>query len=392
MMQRGDFELHIHIQDGLSSDATLLIAKRWQASLSEDRILGAEKITLTIDSESDNGIYDAIAKGFAKVPASRSSIMTWIGSDDLLTHGSLATVSKIFRDHEEISWLTGSSQTIDATDCLFSPWENILFSRRNIIMGLHDGRTLGFIQQEGTFWRSDLYHRAGGINATLNYAGDFDLWRRFACLEKIYALNFPLGTFRYREKQTSSDKDSYYQEVECLKANFNLDHLCQNLDLNRADEYSYIYLIERFPIAESYKIIRSTNFNFTPLQAFTEQLDPLPEKNMFTTYYWTLGKKSCLRINVFALPIVYRITLKIRNPHKNQLLKIYNHEDKILGSFSLDSNFDKSQEITFEYNFGSGDTTLTLQISKPFNPGLRQNPLGIVIEGLLILPIKYMHQ
>lgn len=187
LLQEGDFNLHVHIQDGLSKDSTLLIAKQWQALVSENTINGLSKITVTIDSQADEGIYDALAKGFSQIPGTENIIMTWLGSDDLLTNGSLATVSKIFRDHKEISWLTGKSQTIDSNGCLFSPWKKIYFSRYSVIMGLHEGRTFGFIQQEGTFWRYELYQKIGGIDTKYKYAGDFDLWRKFACLENIYS-------------------------------------------------------------------------------------------------------------------------------------------------------------------------------------------------------------
>ena len=62
LLQEGDFNLHVHIQDGLSKDSTLLIAKQWQALVSENTINGLSKITVTIDSQADEGIYDALAK------------------------------------------------------------------------------------------------------------------------------------------------------------------------------------------------------------------------------------------------------------------------------------------------------------------------------------------
>lgn len=390
-MQEGDFEIHVHIQDGLSGDSTLSIAKRWQAFILEDQMVDPEKITITIDSESDHGIYDAIVKGFARVPSSRNNVMTWLGSDDLLTNGSLATVNKIFQDSDEISWLTGRSQTIDAKDCLFSPWKRVLFSRNYVLSGFYDGRTFGFIQQEGTFWRSDLYHRVGGINTGLKYAGDFDLWRKFACVEKIYTLDFPLGIFRYREGQTSSDKASYYKEVEFVKANLNLADLCQDLNFNHLDEYSYSYLVERSPTVDKYKITSSINYILIPLQAFSEQMNAAPEQNIFTPYYWTFGKKSRFQVDVFGLPIIYEITLRVRNFHENQLLKIYSYKAELLGNFALDHDFSKAQAITFECNFNDGDTTLTLEISKSLDYDSEQGPLGIVIESLFAFPINYTH-
>lgn len=391
LMQEGDFELHLHIQDGESTDATVSIAKHWQTLVSEHQIPNTEKIKITIDSEADQGIYDAIYKGFSKVPSSKNIIMTWLGSDDLLTNGSLATASKIFQDHEEISWITGSSQTIDSKGCLFSPRQGIYFSRGNIIAGLYDGRTFGFIQQEGTFWRSAIYHQIGGINAELKSAGDFDLWKKFAFIERLYTLDIPLGIFRYRKGQTSSDKESYYKEVELIKTNVVLPSVDKDLNLNHLDEYLNSYLLERVPTIENYKITEFIDLNFTPFQSFSEKMSPIPEKNIFNSYYWSLGKRSLLVINIFGLPILYNIILRVRNFHENQSLSIYNGDRHLLGNFDLNSNFDHCQTVAFKCDFSSGDTALILELTKFLEPDSEQGPLGIIIEGLSVFPLEYMN-
>jgi glycosyltransferase involved in cell wall biosynthesis len=390
LMQEGDFELHVHIQDGKSTDSTLSIAKHWQTLVSEHQIPNTEKIKITIDSESDRGIYDAISKGFSKVPSSKDIVMTWLGSDDLLTNGSLATIDNIFRNYQEISWITGRSQTTDSNGCLFSPWKKINFSQNNIISGLYDGRTFGFIQQEGTFWRSELYNVMGGINKDLKYAGDFDLWRKFACIAKMYTLDLPLGIFRYRKGQTSSDKDSYYKEVESIKAHSTLSSLCQDLSLNSLDEYLYSYLIKRIPPTDNHEIIKLIDFNFIPVQSFSERMSPQIEQNIFNFYYWTLGKKSRLKVDVFELPILYKIILRIRNFHENQLLRIYNNDDNLLGQFTLSNDFNQTQIVTFKCNFNNGDTTLILELSQCLGYASEEGALGIIIEGLLLFPLEYM--
>lgn len=390
LLQEGDFNLHVHIQDGLSKDSTLLIAKQWQALVSENTINGLSKITLTIDSQADEGIYDALAKGFSQIPSTENIIMTWLGSDDLLTNGSLATVSKIFRDHKEISWLTGKSQTIDSNGCLFSPWKKIYFSRYSIIMGLHEGRTFGFIQQEGTFLRYELYQKIGGIDTKYKYAGDFDLWRKFACLENIYSVDVPLGIFRYRQGQTSSNRESYYQEVASIKENNNLIMIYDELNLNNLNEYLYSYSIEKYTTSEDHTIIKEINSYFIIKQGFSSQMDSLPEKGIFAPYYWTLGKQSVFSLDVFGLPIVYSITLKVRNFHSNQTLTIYNNQKKSLSIFKLHDNFNQIQFVTFSCDFASGDTTLILELTQALESSPEQEPLGILLESLHFLPIKYL--
>jgi len=83
---------------------------------------------------------------------------------------------------------------------------------------LHDGRKLPFLQQEGVFWKSGLWNEAGGeLDATLLYAGDFDLWRRFAHHENYICLNSVLGTFRMHDGQLSKNKERYLEEIDKIK-------------------------------------------------------------------------------------------------------------------------------------------------------------------------------
>lgn len=390
LFQTGKFKLHVHIQDGKSQDATLAIAEKWQSLIERQQILDPTDIKITISSEPDRGIYDAVTKGFARIDSSPDIIMTWLGSDDLLVNGSLATITRLFQEERKIAWLTGCSQTIDANDCLFSPWQKPHFSRRNILAGLQDGRTFGFIQQEGTFWRSDLYFQVGGLNPNLKYAGDFDLWRKFAYLEKLYTLDFPLVIFRYRAGQTSSNKEHYYAEVESIKQDFSLLKIENSLNLAETNDYLSSAMVTRFPIEENYLVQESHYLPLTPMQSMSKLNSPSPENNIFTPYYWTFGRCARAQVDVFGLPVLYKLMLKVRNFHPQQVLKIYDYQKKLLGSFNLHSDFAKSQILTFKYDFSQGDTSLELQLDQCLNLDSKEGPLGIIIEDLIISVIKYL--
>jgi len=389
LLQTGKFKLHIHIQDGQSQDSTLAIAKKWQSLMGQQNPVEPDNIKITIASETDKGIYDAVAKGFARIDASPDIVMTWLGSDDLLVNGSLATITRLFQEEKKISWLTGCSQTIDADDCLFSPWQKPYFSRRNILAGLHDGRTFGFIQQEGTFWRSHLYFKVGGLNPNLKYAGDFDLWRKFAYLEKLYTFDFPLGIFRYRAGQTSGNKEGYYGEVESIKQNASFLKIENSLNLTEAKDYLSSAIVTRLPVAENYLIQESHYLPLTPIQSMSKLNSPSPENKIFTPYYWTFGRCSRAQVDVFGLPVLYKLILKVRNFHPQQRLKIYGNQKKLLGNFNLHSEFSKSQILTFKCDFRQGSTALEFQLEQWLNPDSHEEPLGILIEDLIVSVIEY---
>lgn len=219
LTQRGDFGLRVHIQDGGSEDGTIGIAKDW-----------AER-GVTFASEPDNGLYDAIHKATSGLPA--GCIMTWLGSDDVLLPGALETVASIFDQMREVSWLTGMPFVGRDGYGNFTPWGPQRFSRKALSSGHADGRTENFVMQEGTFWRSDLWHEVGGINPAFRLAGDWDLWRRFAQKTPLYALDFPLARFTQRAGQASSDMQAYYAEVDATP----IDHVCDDENSYRLVRY-----------------------------------------------------------------------------------------------------------------------------------------------------------
>ena len=201
------------IMDGGSTDGSVDIIKRY-----------ADKLTYWV-SERDGGQSDAINKGFAEhplptPPASEGGanqadeIMTWLNSDDVLLPGSLKRVGEIFEKYPQIHWLTGQPANMDAESQHLKLGRLKTGHGRNLIRrGWYHGRGLGFIRQEGTFWRRSLFDKIGGINPNLHYAMDFDLWRRFAAHAPLVAVDQHLAVFRTQPQQKTSAIDKYYAEA-----------------------------------------------------------------------------------------------------------------------------------------------------------------------------------
>ncbi len=196
------------IMDGGSTDGSVDIIKRY-----------ADKLIYWV-SEKDGGQSNAINKGFAINTSINeqsdwtTGIMTWLNSDDILLPGSLKIVGEIFEKYPQIQWLTGQSANMNADG------QNLKLGRlktghgRNLIRhGLYHGRGLGFIRQEGTFWRRSLFDKTGGINPNLHYAMDFDLWRHFAAHAPLVTVNQHLAVFRTQPQQKTSAIEKYYAEA-----------------------------------------------------------------------------------------------------------------------------------------------------------------------------------
>jgi glycosyltransferase involved in cell wall biosynthesis len=163
-------------------------------------------------SEPDHGLYDAVHKGFLLADG---EILSWLNSDDVLFPNSLENVARVFSGRPDIRWLTGVPAHIDESDRLVNVERPKVYFRRFICYGLYNGACLGYIQQESTFFRRSLYEQEP-VDAELQLAGDFDLWRRFARHAKLYTAKTILAAFRIREGQLSVVHREDY-ERECRR-------------------------------------------------------------------------------------------------------------------------------------------------------------------------------
>lgn len=187
------------IIDGGSTDGSVDIIKKYE-----------DKISSWV-SEPDNGLYDAIQKGFDK---STGNIMAWINSDDMYYKGSFSIVSEIFLNFKDINWIMGIpsfydelGRTVHVSN--FKRWSKFNYYTKDY----------QWIQQESVFWRRDLWEKVEGrINTNIKLAGDLDLWLHFFRFDKLYTLNALLSGFRIRSKdQLSLDfQEEYGLEAEDL--------------------------------------------------------------------------------------------------------------------------------------------------------------------------------
>lgn len=118
----------------------------------------------------DSGQAAAIAEGW---DALKGDLVGWLNADDELTPNALETVRSIFDQNPHIDVVYGQSQIIsdrnsDASPVLHpavEPPSPLLF-RSNII------------SQPSCFVRRTALEKAGGIDTSLHYTMDWDLWVR----------------------------------------------------------------------------------------------------------------------------------------------------------------------------------------------------------------------
>ncbi|MBI9084503.1 MAG: glycosyltransferase [Desulfobacterales bacterium] len=169
-------------------------------------------------SEPDNGHYSAVNKGFSKASG---DIFAWLNSDDMYCPDAFRSVAAIFSQFPGVSWLTTTRQLVwDSQGNRKSVKRIPGYSRAAFLKGRYFSRKFsgfGFIQQESTFWRSQLWEKVGGLRTEFNLAGDFDLWARFFAHEDLYGVDHPLGGFRVHDENRSRQtrqSSKYISEAE----------------------------------------------------------------------------------------------------------------------------------------------------------------------------------
>lgn len=187
------------IMDGGSTDGSVDIIRKHEQHLAYWQ------------SMADDGQYAAINAGFLR---STGSIMTWLNSDDRMHTHALLIVASVFQARPDVRWLMGRPNGFDEHTTRLWVFENLPeWSRGKYLMKQYKNP---YIQQEGTFWRRELWVQAGGmLRCDLKLAGDLELWTRFFRYDQLYTVDALLAGFRNHPGQkTKSLLAEYNAEAE----------------------------------------------------------------------------------------------------------------------------------------------------------------------------------
>ena len=226
--QKGHFEIEYIIIDGGSTDGTVesvrAAVERWNGGMVESNDFSPTHLhTYTITpnlsfkflSERDNGMYDAINKGFN---LATGDVFAWINSDDIYYPEAFQRVVEVFNKYKDVKWLTGNSNTINENSEITKKADCRFYSREWLKKGFY-GYVAPFVEQEAVFFRKELWQRVGKLDIKYKLAGDYWLWRQFARFEELYSFDVLTSAFRQRKGQLSGDVEKYKDEMEDIKEN-----------------------------------------------------------------------------------------------------------------------------------------------------------------------------
>ncbi|MFO0886578.1 MAG: glycosyltransferase family 2 protein [Pirellulales bacterium] len=151
-------DLEHWVIDGGSTDGSVAILEDYQ-----------QRGLIRYISEPDKGQSDALNKGLARCTG---DVICWLNSDDVYAAGTLEFVANFFKENPAESLLTGDCAYMDQAGGFISQESGAGANRESII------RAQCVVYQPSTFFRRSLIESAGGVDTTMHYAMDYDLWLR----------------------------------------------------------------------------------------------------------------------------------------------------------------------------------------------------------------------
>jgi glycosyltransferase involved in cell wall biosynthesis len=201
IIEQGYRNVELIVIDAGSSDETVAIIRKYESYIAY------------WVSEPDCGQSHAINKGLGKCTG---EIFNWINSDDFLEPNSLEKIADVFVNSPKVNVVCGY------TRCFFDEDDTTSHEYR---MGVNQtvASTLINVEmnQPGTFYRTDIVRVLGGVNESLRYVFDDELWFRYLCkygLKNIVLSNVRFAQFRLHgsSKSVGEGFDFFNKEIATL--------------------------------------------------------------------------------------------------------------------------------------------------------------------------------
>lgn len=189
------------IMDGGSTDSTLEIIKKYEPWLTY------------WESVPDRGQSHAINKGIEKASG---DWIAWLNTDDIYLQNALMNIASIITQSvEPISWIVGTTIFTDSNLHEISRFKPHLYTEPSRDINYIPQGWIDFVctkrsgialPQPSSFWRRTAVIQAGGINESLKYAMDHELYGRLA-YQGIHPVltEKALACFRIHNDQKTAD-------------------------------------------------------------------------------------------------------------------------------------------------------------------------------------------
>jgi len=192
------------IVDGGSTDGSVDIIKKYE-----------DKLAWWV-SEPDNGQSDAINKGFKHATG---DIYNWLNSDDILYPDAVKIAVHYMLKYPENEVVYGDRIVIDDEGRIIDSFEPVSVNRTLATFNFR-------IPQEATFFTGKLWKKVDGLNESLHFAMDADLWMRFMRETSFLHIPFFIAAYRDHEESKSvyglgkTKSDKAIKEIKYLRKHY----------------------------------------------------------------------------------------------------------------------------------------------------------------------------
>jgi glycosyltransferase involved in cell wall biosynthesis len=181
-------------------------------------------------SEPDTGYADAIAKGFERATG---DILCWLNCSDVYLSGALEK-ARVLMERDNADLIFGDDFYIDEAG-------NVLGFSKGWVQNLRFATLYGGWTplQEACFWRRDLYWKVGGIDRSLRFAADYDLFLRMSGAGRPTYVPVAFSAFRVHRGQKSISGTREYERERWERRSVELSRLQESKGRNLAKRVFY---------------------------------------------------------------------------------------------------------------------------------------------------------
>jgi glycosyltransferase involved in cell wall biosynthesis len=216
VLSQGYPNLEYIVMDGGSTDGSVEILRKYDRYLSR------------WVSEPDRGQSHAFNKGLS---CASGDIVGWINSDDLYLTGSLFEVVRYFAENPDVAIVFSDYIFIDGEDKILKFRKEIPFSLQTYIWARDC-----FHANCAGFFRKRVFSTVGGLDESLHYGMDFDLYLRAGSMGiKVGHVHGYWGAYRLHQASKSiSAYDRQVRDAVVILEKYTLGHGIAQRFINRA--------------------------------------------------------------------------------------------------------------------------------------------------------------
>lgn len=203
--QTGDFSIDYIIVDGGSSDNTVDVIRQYEELLQRGEWpIKCQTITFRWVSETDKGQTDALMKGFRMA---RGELFAWLNSDDTYLPGTLQIAADFFSENTDAGLMYGKAHYCDADGKIVGTYRTDTFDLGKLAYA-------NIISQPAAFFRRNAFEAVGGLDVTLHYSMDYDLWIRLGKHFPCHHITQFLATYRLHETSKTINNETLIRNSE----------------------------------------------------------------------------------------------------------------------------------------------------------------------------------